>query len=151
MSTNPTEFFIDLIRNNLYNQINSNSSLGNTSLGNSSISSLLSSNNSKKIPIDMINEEKTIYIYAELPGITKENIDIDFYNNKLTIKAEKTIPYESPDVSEIKTGKFERTITLPICVTKKETVSVTYTNGVLKIKINKLIEEENAFKVKLDS
>lgn len=103
-----------------------------------------------KIPIDMINDEKNIFIYAELPGVNKEKIVIDFYNNKLSIKAEKELIYDSPDVAEIKHGRYERVITLPVCVTSNRAVSVNFTNGILQIKIDKLVEEENKFSVKLD-
>lgn len=133
---NISDFVLELLRNNAVpistNPINFNS-------------------NSKKIPIDMINDEKMIYIYAELPGIPEENIEIDIFNNKLTISADKKLNYNSPEVKEIKSGKFERTICLPICVTNKKTVVASLSNGVLKIEINKLIEEKNAFKLKIDS
>ena len=113
-----------------------------------STSSTRGSRNSGKFPVDIVNEDKIIYIYAEIPGVNKENIDIDFYNNKLTITVEKIRNYNEPEVSEIKFGKVERVFTLPICVTKKESVIVNYNNGVLKIKINKVIEEENKFSLK---
>lgn len=103
-----------------------------------------------KFPIDVINDEKTIYIYGELPGIKKEDIKIDFYNNKLTVKAEKKCDYEGPEVAEIKYFPYERVITLPICVTSNRAVAVNYNNGVLKIVINKLVEEENKFSVSVD-
>jgi HSP20 family protein len=103
---------------------------------------------SNKISVDIVNEEKTIYVYAEVPGISKENIEVDFYNNKLTITVDKIRTYDEPEVSEIKFGKFERTLTLPICVTKKDTVTVSCNNGILKVKINKLIEEENKFSIR---
>jgi HSP20 family protein len=102
-----------------------------------------------KFPVDIVNEENVIYIYAEIPGVTKESIDVDFYNNKLTISADKNRNYESPEMSEIKFGRCERTLTLPICVTRKDAVAVSYNNGILKIKINKLVEEENKFSVKI--
>jgi HSP20 family molecular chaperone IbpA len=88
-----------------------------------------------KMSVDIVNEEKYLYIYAEIPGVNKENIDIDFYNNKLTITVEKNRSYEEPEVSEIKFGKVERVFTLPICVTRKDTVTVCYTNGVLNIRL----------------
>lgn len=103
---------------------------------------------SNKIPVDIVNEEKTIYIYAELPGVQKENVTVDVYNNKLTITAEKLRTYDAPGTSEIKFGKLERVLTLPICVTRQETMTVNLNNGVLKIKINKLVEEENRFSVR---
>lgn len=96
-------------------------------------------------PVDTIEEDNFIYVYAEIPGVNKENISIDFYNNSITIDINKLSPYNRVQNGEIKYGKFSRTIILPICVTKKETVTVLYTNGVLKIKINKLVEEENKF------
>jgi len=102
-----------------------------------------------KIPVDVVNEEKTITIYAEIPGINKENITVDFYNNKLTISAEKVRTYQSVEVSELKFGRYERVITLPLCVTCQETVGVTYENGVLKITIAKCVEEENKFSIRL--
>ena len=107
-----------------------------------------SRNNNYKIPVDIVNHANYLYLYIEIPGVSKENIDVDFYNNKLTVSIDKTRTYEEPEVSEIKYGKFERVFTLPICVTKKETVTVSYVNGVLKIKIDKAVEEENKFSLK---
>jgi HSP20 family protein len=145
MSRNVQGFFspelVEQLRNNILNFASSN------------LDSVLTSQPShrqqdKKIPIDIVNEEKIMYIYAELPGVNKENVDVDFYNNHITIIAEKVKPYDNPEMCEIKSGKYERTLVLPICITKKETVEVTINNGVLKIKINKFVEEENAFKLK---
>ena len=107
-----------------------------------------SRNNNYKIPVDIVNHPNYLYLYIEIPGVSKENIDVDFYNNKLTVSIDKIRTYEEPEVSEIKYGKFERVFTLPICVTKKETVTVSYVNGVLKIKIDKAVEEENKFSLK---
>jgi HSP20 family molecular chaperone IbpA len=107
-------------------------------------------NSGNKVNIDIVNEDKFMYVYAELPSVPKENIDVSFYNNKITIFAEKTRPYDLPEMSEIKYGKYERTITLPFCITKKESVSLNFNNGMLKIKINKELEEENKFCLKLD-
>lgn len=102
-----------------------------------------------RIPIDIVNTENTIFIYAEIPDVNKEDFRIDFFNNNLTIKVEKHRRYGSPEVSEIFYGTIERTITLPICVTKKETVCTQYKNGVLEIRVDKLIEEENKFSVEV--
>jgi HSP20 family protein len=103
-----------------------------------------------RFPIDIINEEKTIYVYAELPGVSKNDVEVDFFNNKLTISFEKNRAYNVPQTSEIKYGKFVRTLTLPICITRRETVTVSYKDGILRIKIDKLVEEENKFSVKVE-
>lgn len=103
-----------------------------------------------KIPIDIVNNESETVIYADLSGIDKSTINVDFFNNKLVIRAEKTKLYSAlPQVSEIKYGKFERTITLPFAVTKKEAVSTSYNNGMLIVKINKDFEYENKFSITL--
>lgn len=50
-------------------------------------------------PLDIFEMDGCIYIYAELPGISKENISIDIYNEKLTIIANKpknTMNFVSP-------------------------------------------------------
>ena len=107
-----------------------------------------SRNNNYKIHVDIVNHSNYLYLYIEIPGVSKENINVDFYNNKLTVSIDKIRSYEEPEVSEIKYGKFERVFTLPICVTKKDSVTVSYVNGVLKIKINKAVEEENKFSLK---
>jgi HSP20 family protein len=107
-----------------------------------------SRNNNYKIHVDIVNHPNYLDLYIEIPGVSKENIDVDFYNNKLTVSIDKIRTYEEPEVSEIKYGKFERVFTLPICVTKKDSVTVSYVNGVLKIKINKAVEEENKFSLK---
>ena len=107
-----------------------------------------SRNNNYKIHVDIVNHANYLDLYIEIPGVSKENIDVDFYNNKLTVSIDKIRSYEEPEVSEIKYGKFERVFTLPICVTKKDSVTVSYVNGVLKIKINKAVEEENKFSLK---
>jgi HSP20 family protein len=106
--------------------------------------------NRNKIFVDVVNEEKNLTIYAEIPGVRREDIDIDFYNNKITILVVKQKNYSSTQISELKYGNFERQIMLPICVTKKETVSVSYNVGILVIKINKHIEEGNKFTVRLN-
>lgn len=109
------------------------------------------SNRRTNIHVDMVDEENYIYLYAEIPGVNKEDVVVDFYNNKVSISVDKNRNYVQPERPEIKYGHFERSITLPICITKKETVSVNIKNGILKIKINKHIEEENKFTVRLDN
>lgn len=101
-------------------------------------------------PVDILDEEKFIRIYAELPGVNKEDITVNVYNNQLTIIAEKNCPYENPSTREIKYGRKRRVINLPICVTQRETVSTILRNGILRVTINKQIEERNRFSVDIN-
>lgn len=102
------------------------------------------------IPIDIANDTTKMTIYAQVPFVRKEDIDIDILNNKLTLTIERKSPEETLSVREIKYGKFQRVLTLPLCITRKETVETLLENGILKIVINKYIEESNRFKVSID-
>ena len=103
-----------------------------------------------KILVDIVNEEKILTIYAEIPGIKKDKINIEFFNNKLTISGIKEKNYFSTQYPEILYGKFERNVLLPFSITKKESVNVQYDLGVLIIKIDKTIEEKNRFGIKIN-
>lgn len=110
--------------------------------------------NRKDIPVDIVNEGKYIYVYAEIPGVPENKVDLNFYNNTITIICDKPCPYEDSISTDIKTeityGRLEKSVTLPICVTRSETVTASFSNGVLCIKINKLIEEANKFSVRIN-
>jgi HSP20 family protein len=124
---------------------------------NSSTPSNNSNNRSKKefldVSVDIINEPEEITIFVELPGLKKDQIDIKVYNNRITIMAEKR-GYQAdnfnsiPKPAERKFGKIERVITLPICVTRRDSLKSSLVDGVLKITINKINEEENRFNIK---
>lgn len=97
----------------------------------------------------MVVDEKKVTIYADLPGVARDNIEIDVFNDKLTIIASRSKEYTPGprNACEIPEGKFERVINLGFCITKKETVNTLLRNGLLKIEINKLVEEQNRFSV----
>lgn len=104
----------------------------------------------KGFSVDVTEDEKHIYIYAELPGIQKERVQLDILNNYITITAEKPNfagPEEAKLSGDIVYGQLERKVKLPLCVTRQETVAARMENGILKICINKFIEEENRFSV----
>lgn len=93
------------------------------------------------------DEEKSIVIYIDMSGIPREQISIEFDNNKVKIQGEKVNPLPEGDYNEIYYGTVERVITLPICVTQRETATVSYENGMLKIVLDKTKEEKNRFRI----
>lgn len=105
----------------------------------------------KLFPVDIFTESKVITIVGELPGIDAKEISVEFNSNKIEIIAEKKKPETVPSSSEIMYGKFRRLITLPICVTKKESVMTSYSSGMLTIRINRELEDQNKFKVPISS
>lgn len=105
-----------------------------------------------KINCDLIDCQDKIFIYAELPGVQKDSINIEFDGDKIIITADKNNePVDNITLkilSEIKYGFYERVLTLPFNVSKRESVNCQYSKGILAIKIDKLITDNKSFSVK---
>ncbi len=105
--------------------------------------------------IDILESEDNLQVFMLLPGVPKDSIDIDFFNNNVSVKGERVCSrfYNSSGITQIRKeiiyGKFERRITLPISITRRESVSISMTDGVLNITIDKKIESYNRFSVKV--
>ncbi|MBO6257177.1 Hsp20/alpha crystallin family protein [bacterium] len=101
------------------------------------------------MPVE-INDKKDEYdIRAELPGVKKEDLDIDLNDNYLTIRAKKVEENKEAEgsykKSEFKYGEFSRSIYLPQNV-DAEKIDATLEHGVLKIKAPKLEKEKDSVK-----
>jgi len=85
------------------------------------------------------------YIEVDLPGVKKEDININFDDNTLTISGERKIKDEHKDNNFYKVesvyGKFERSFSLPEDV-DSDKIEATSKNGVLEIKIPKVVKVE---------
>ena len=108
--------------------------------------------------IDLIETENFVHLLLTVPGVDSDSIDVDFFNNYVKIKGERTFPNEINDNIQISTrrqeiiyGNFERKILLPLSVTRNESVSINLENGILTIKIDKTIETANRFTVRLNN
>ena len=106
-----------------------------------------------KPQIDIIETESNVIIFASVPGIDENDIDIDFFNNCIFIKGERKCPsLISEEIlkrkQEIFYGTFERKILIPFSVTSNESVSLKMENGFLIININKKMELTNRFTLK---
>lgn len=95
--------------------------------------------------VDIYDNEETIVINAELPGINKKDIVVDVTGNVLTLKGERSTANEVQNETyhrrERTFGKFERIFTLPEDV-DPEKIQADYTDGVLEIKIPKPEKKE---------
>ena len=107
--------------------------------------------------IDMVETEEKLQICMNLAGVPKESIDVDFFNNSVSIKGERMAPAISSEAGarqrrkEIIYGKFERKIVLPISITQRESVSITMRDGVLVVTVDKTVENRNKFSLKVAS
>ena len=94
----------------------------------------------RRPPVDMYEREDSFVVWAEVPGVDKESIDISMSGETLTIKGERKMPEEVSDeqyhVSELQYGGFSRSITMPVAV-DADAVEATHHNGVLEIRVPK--------------
>lgn len=95
--------------------------------------------------VDVYDNDDSIVIKAELPGIDKEGIEIDVKDRVLTLKGERSSESEVKDDNyyrrERSFGKFERAFTLPADV-DPDKIKADYKDGVLKIDIPKPEEKK---------
>jgi len=92
--------------------------------------------------INLAEDNKQFIVTVDLPGATKENVEIVLKDQLLTIKGSTIEEKEKKDEKnhmyrrERFSGKFERSLTLPAPV-KAEGMVSNINNGVLEIKIPK--------------
>lgn len=90
--------------------------------------------------IDLYEDQNEIVVKAELPGMTKDDIQISLNDNILTIKGEKKKEEEDEGKdyyrSERVYGAFVRSLALPAEI-NPDKVRATFRNGVLEIRLPK--------------
>jgi HSP20 family protein len=95
--------------------------------------------------VDVYDNDDSIVIKAELPGIDKEGIEIDVKDRVLTLKGERSSENEVKNDNyyrrERSFGKFERAFNLPADV-DPDKIKADYKDGVLKIDIPKPEEKK---------
>jgi len=94
--------------------------------------------------VDVDETDKAFQIKAEMPGVKKEDVHVEYDNGILTIKGEKR-----EEKSEDKKGKkhrkecfygsFSRSFTLPDSI-KLEDIDASYNKGVLSLTLPKSAE-----------
>ena len=104
-------------------------------------------------PVDIYqNGEQELVLKAELPDMTREDIDITVDRGTLTIKGEKKFAGEPKEEQfhriERRYGAFGRSFTLPETVDPTK-VSADYKNGVLTVRLP-LREESKPRSIKVD-
>jgi HSP20 family protein len=90
--------------------------------------------------VDIYENKDQIVIEAELPGMNREDFDLSFENNVITLRGERR--FEKKDETdnyhrvERSYGSFTRSFTLPPTVSG-DGVTAEYRNGVLRITLPK--------------
>lgn len=104
--------------------------------------------------VDLYEDKDEIVVKAELPGIDKDNIEVNLTDHTLTIKGEKKkeeeVKEENYYKSERSYGSFVRTLDLPKEV-HADKVKASFKKGVLEVRLPKTEEAKaKEIKVKVD-
>ena len=104
--------------------------------------------------VDVKEDDKGIYVKADIPGIDEKNLDVNIENNILMIKGEKSEERrEEKDkrviMMERTQGSFLRSIRLPDGI-RADSIKAQFKNGVLSIDIPKeKVEEPKKVKISI--
>ena len=92
-------------------------------------------------PCDIFEDNESLRIVAELPGLKPEDVKISLENNTLTLRGEKKQVAEEKAERvhryERSYGSFERSFALPNTI-DPERVDATFENGVLTVSLPKV-------------
>jgi HSP20 family protein len=91
-------------------------------------------------PVDISEEEDRIVLRAELPGVGKDDIDINVENGTISLrgekKQEKQVDSENAYRMERFYGSFSRSFVLPTTI-DPENIKASFSDGVLEIVLPK--------------
>ncbi len=91
--------------------------------------------------IDVIENSDQLVLTAELPGLSKDNVEINFNDGTLTIKGEKQVERDEKEqdehIIERRFGKFVRSYTLPRAI-DADAIKAEMKNGVLTVTVPKI-------------
>ena len=93
--------------------------------------------------VDILESRDSFLIRAELPGLKKEDISVEFKEGALTLNGEKNFEEPADGVtyhrSERTSGKFARSFYLPLTI-KQDGISATFRDGILEVHVPKADE-----------
>lgn len=102
--------------------------------------------------VDVIDREGEILVRAEVPGVTKDDLQVSLTDQTVTIRGEthKETKEEDGDYfrREITTGSFQRTVSLPGEI-RADQAKASFRDGVLELVIPKTAKPD-AKKVRID-
>lgn len=104
--------------------------------------------------VDVYEEKDDVVVKAEIPGLTKSDVEVSLTGTTLTLsgekKKEKEVKEEEYSYSERTYGKFSRTLSLP-CEVKSENAKATFKDGILEVRIPKTDEaKKRHYNVKIE-
>ncbi|MDI6401458.1 Hsp20/alpha crystallin family protein [Balneolaceae bacterium ANBcel3] len=96
--------------------------------------------------LDVIEDESHYRVHVALPGIKKDEINIDLQDRRLTISGERREENENKNTKyhlvETRYGRFERSVMLPENI-NQDKIDARFEDGVLKLDIEKKEKQVN--------
>jgi HSP20 family molecular chaperone IbpA len=90
-------------------------------------------------PVDVVEDPTGITLYADLPGVPKDKLDLRVEGDQLNIEAELALPVPqgmTPSHAEVSRARYRRAFTLSKEL-DPEKVSAELSQGVLRVRIPK--------------
>lgn len=111
-------------------------------------------------PVDLIEKEDKYELHASIPGVPKEQINLDYNNDNKELTISGTVPEvniekneKDKHYKELRSGSFERKVRFGTSVAVDgEKISAGYKNGILTITVPKVAakkEKENVRKIQI--
>ena len=98
------------------------------------------------IPVEIKEKDNEYHVKSELPGVKKEDLDIDIDKNHIIINAKKEEDTEedtkSYRKSEFRYGEFSRSVYFPMDIDVEKT-NAKLEHGILKINAPKMAAEKS--------
>jgi len=99
--------------------------------------------------VDVVETDDALVLTAELPGLDKDDVDIELEGNVLTLRGEKTDEIEKEGekadrrmrIWERRYGEFSRSFTLPNTI-NADGIQAEFAKGVLTVHLPKTVEAQ---------
>jgi len=93
--------------------------------------------------MDLYEDKNNVTVRVEVPGMRKEDIEVELLEGTLTISGERKAPEAFEDAEAHRQerfyGRFQRSVTLPVAV-NRDSVKASYTDGILTVTLPKAEE-----------
>lgn len=93
--------------------------------------------------INVYEDRDTLTVAAEMPGLSKEHVEITYADGALTITGKRDAAQSADSMTVLRRersiGSFEKTIRIPVKVVS-EKIAAKFTNGILTITLPKAEE-----------
>lgn len=95
-------------------------------------------------PVDIYEAENEVYVYADIAGVTRENLQVTVDEQRVVISGTRQLPDQQSIACihqlEIELGEFQRTVSLPSQVDVDQ-VSSAYADGILVVRLPKRVRK----------